>query len=137
MYEKEIRDRLCEMHNSGMSYDEISQKTNISKTTVGHVITGGRSIKNPTISLLLKVFPRCKIFLDGVTPSQPSMTDQSVVIGDNTGIANGIVGGSNTVTVIGKGSSGIPDDLRRDIVNSTVLSPAEKVEMLKELMKKE
>lgn len=65
MYEKEIRDRLCEMHDRGMSYDEISQKTNISKTTVGHVITGGRSIKNPTISLLLKVFPRCRIDLDG------------------------------------------------------------------------
>ena len=132
MYEKEIRDRLCEMHNSGMSYDEISQKTNISKTTVGHVITGGRSIKNPTISLLLKVFPRCKIYLDGVVPSQTAMSDQSVVIEGSNAVANGIVGGGNIVTVIGK-PSGIPEDLRKEIVNSS-LSAKEKAALLKELM---
>ena len=132
MYEKQIRDRLCEMHNSGMSYDEISQKTNISKTTVGHVITGGRSIKNPTISLLLKVFPRCKIYLDGVVPSQTAMSDQSVVIDGSNAVANGIVGGDNIVTVIGK-PSGIPEDLRKEIVNSS-LSAKEKAALLKELM---
>ena len=125
------------MKDSGKSNSEIARELKIPASSVTNILTGYREIKNTSVEFLLKVFPRCKIFLDGVVPAVQSMSDQSVAVGDNSMISTGIVGGNNTITVIGKGSSGIPDDLRRDIVNSTVLSPAEKVEMLKELMKKE
>lgn len=65
MFEKEIKERLQQMHDSGMSYDEISAKTGITKSVVAYCISGSRPIKNPTISLLLKVFPHCRIDLEG------------------------------------------------------------------------
>lgn len=137
MYEKEIKDRLQSMKDAGKSNSEIARELKIPASAVTNILSGYREIKNTSVEFLLKVFPRCKIFLDGVVPAVQSMSDQSVAVGDNSMISTGIVGGNNTITVIGKGSSGIPDDIRRDIVNSTVLSPSEKVEMLKELMKKE
>ena len=87
MFEKEIRAKLQEMHDSGMSYDEIAKSTGISKTTISSCVSGYRSVKNPTISLLLKVFPRCKIDLDGnsyiATADHGGMSVQDISVSGN------------------------------------------------------
>lgn len=132
MYEKEIKDRLQSMKDAGKSNSEIARELKIPASAVTNILSGYREIKNTSVEFLLKVFPRCKIYLDGVVPAGQSMSDQSVVIEGSNAVANGIVGGDNIVTVIGK-PSGIPEDLRKEIVNSS-LSAKEKAALLKELM---
>ena len=68
MFEEEIRGGLQEMYNGGMTYKEISEKTGISQSVVANCISGARPLKNPSISLLLKVFPNCRIDLNGESP---------------------------------------------------------------------
>lgn len=80
MFEEEILQKMKEMHSSGMTYEEISENTGISKAVVGFYISGARPIKNPSISLLMKVFPNCRIDLDGNCPPETaSASDQSDV----------------------------------------------------------
>lgn len=137
MFEADIQNKLKEMHNSGMTYEEIAEATGIAKTVVGVYTSGARPIKNPTISLLMKVFPKCKIFLDGVIPGFTRTQDQSVVIGDGAIAAVGIAEGDVSVNTGGSvRSSGIPADIRDAIISDKSLSAKEKVEMLKALMQK-
>lgn len=86
MFEKEILEKLKEIHASGRSYDEISKLTGVSRTTVAEILAGKRHIKNPSISMLLKVFPRAVIHLDGVNNNANA---------DHGGIATSITGGNN------------------------------------------
>ena len=65
MYEKEIENRLRELYESGKTYDEIAKITGVSKPVIAQHISGRRPIKNPSISLLLKVFPKAVISLEG------------------------------------------------------------------------
>lgn len=68
MFEEEILSRLREMHRSGMSYDEIANTTGVARSALGLYISGSKPIKNPSISLLMKVFPNCRIDLNGGSP---------------------------------------------------------------------
>lgn len=65
MFEKEIIERLREMHNSGKSYEDIARITGVSRTAVAEILAGKRHIKNPSVSMLLKVFPKAEIHLEG------------------------------------------------------------------------
>lgn len=85
MFEEEILERLREMHRSGMSYDEISKQTGVVKTAIGLYISGSREIKNPSINLLMKVFPNCRIDLDGNTPPAPAEGQPSAVSESDAG----------------------------------------------------
>lgn len=80
MFEEEILERLREMHRSGMSYDEIANTTGVARAAIGFYISGAKPIKNPTVNLLMKVFPNCRIDLDGNCPPETaSALDQSEV----------------------------------------------------------
>ena len=103
MYEKEIRAKLQQMHDSGMSYDDIAEKTGITKSVVAYCISGSRPIKNPSINLLLKVFPRCKIDLDGrnyiSTADHGGMSVQDISVSGN---ANNFFSPAATSTLISR-----------------------------------
>lgn len=86
MYEKEIFERLKQMHDSGKTYDEIARITDISRAMVSQILGGQRPIKNPSLDLFLKVFPRAVIHLDGVNNNTNA---------DHGGIATSVTGGNN------------------------------------------
>ena len=65
MFEKEISERLKELWKGGLTQDELSRKTGISRSYLGHILSGKQPVKNPTIDLLLKVFPRATVNLTG------------------------------------------------------------------------
>lgn len=65
MYEEEIKRRLVEMSGEGMTHSEIGRKLGIPISTVSNILSGYREIKNPSVDMLLKVFPNCRIDLDG------------------------------------------------------------------------
>lgn len=132
MYEQEIYNKLKEMHNSGKTYDEIARITGVSRAMISQILGGQRKIKNPSLDLFLKVFPKAVIYLDGV-PSIGNTEDQSVSINENSGIANGIVKGN--VTIQNGGNSGIPSDLRDAILSDASMTAKDKAAILRELMK--
>jgi transcriptional regulator with XRE-family HTH domain len=132
MFEKEIVEKLKEMHDSGKSYEEIARITGVSRTAVAEILAGKRHVKNPSLSMLLKVFPHAVIYLDGI-PENTHNEEQSVSINDNSGIANGIVKGN--VTIQNGSSSGIPTDLRDAILSDTTMTAKDKAALLRELMK--
>lgn len=138
MYEKEIVERLKEMHDSGKSYEEIARITGVSRTAVAEILAGKRHVKNPSLSMLLKVFPHAVIYLDGKpSTSSVSMQDQSVAISGDTTIANGVVG-KNVIINDEKNnrSSGIPSDIRDAIISDSTMPPQEKAQLLLALIKK-
>ena len=137
MFEKEIFEKLKEMHNSGKTYDEITRTTGIARTVVAQILGGQRPIKNPSVSMLLKVFPRAEIYLEGLPKDlHRNSEDSSVVIGDNALVANGIVRGDSITNIdTGKSkTSGIPADIRDAIISNTSMSAKEKADLLREIM---
>jgi hypothetical protein len=59
-----IEERLQEMHEK-QSFEEMGKKLNISTSNVAGMVNGSRPIKSPSVDLLLKVFPKCKIDFHG------------------------------------------------------------------------
>lgn len=85
MFEEEILERLREMHRSGMSYDEIASTTGVARAAIGFYISGAKPIKNPTVNLLMKVFPNCRIDLEGNAPPAPAEGQPSAVSESDAG----------------------------------------------------
>lgn len=67
MFEKEILERLQEMYRRGMTHDELSKALGISASYIGNILSGKQPVKNPTVDLLFKVFPRAVVNLEGQT----------------------------------------------------------------------
>ena len=65
MFEKEILERLQEMYRGGMTQDEFSKATGVSRPYLALMLAGKRPLKNPTVDLLFKVFPRSTVNLTG------------------------------------------------------------------------
>ena len=65
MFEKEILERLKELWQGGMTQDELSRKTGISRPYIALILSGKRPVRNPTVDLLFKVFPHATINLTG------------------------------------------------------------------------
>lgn len=65
MFEKEILERLQEMYRGGMTHDELSKALGISASYIGNILSGKQPVKNPTVDLLFKVFPRATVNLTG------------------------------------------------------------------------
>ena len=63
-YSKKIEEKLHKMHEVH-SYEEMGNKLNISSSNIAAMLNGTRPIKSPSVDLLLKVFPKCKIDLHG------------------------------------------------------------------------
>ena len=63
-YSKKIEERLNKMHETH-SYEEMGKNLNISSSNIAAMLNGTRPIKSPSVDLLLKVFPKCKIDLHG------------------------------------------------------------------------
>jgi transcriptional regulator with XRE-family HTH domain len=59
-----IEQRLQEMHEK-QSFEEMGKKLNISTSNVARMVNGSQPIKSPSVDLLLKVFPKCKIDFHG------------------------------------------------------------------------
>jgi transcriptional regulator with XRE-family HTH domain len=72
-YIDRINKKLKEMHEH-YSYDEMGKMLGISTSNVAALINGTRPIKSPSLDLLLKVFPDCKIFLEDNPAGIPSAT---------------------------------------------------------------
>lgn len=65
MFEKEIENKLREWHDRGKTYQEIADMLGVSQSNIAQMLGGQRPIKNPSVSLLLKVFPKAVINLEG------------------------------------------------------------------------
>ena len=59
-----IEEKLNEMHKQH-TFEEIGKELNISTASVAAMVNGTRPIKSPSVDLLLKVFPKCKIDFHG------------------------------------------------------------------------
>lgn len=73
-YIKKIEERLNKMHENH-SFEEMGTKLNLSTSNVAGIVGGSRRLKNPSLDMFLKIFPKCKIDLHG---------DSSVVVGNST-----------------------------------------------------
>ena len=73
-YIKKIEERLNKMHEN-QSFEEMGNKLNLSTSNVAGIVGGSRKLKNPSLDMFLKIFPKCKIDLHG---------DSSVVVGNGT-----------------------------------------------------
>ena len=47
------------------SFEEMGKKLNLSTSNVARMVNGSQPIKSPSVDLLLKVFPKCKIDFHG------------------------------------------------------------------------
>lgn len=65
MFEKEFLEKIKEMYDNGMTQDEIARKVSLSRATIQFYVNGTKKPKNLTVNSLLKVFPNCKISLNG------------------------------------------------------------------------
>lgn len=61
---EKIENKLNEMHEH-QTFEEIGKTLNISTASVAAMVNGTRPIKSPSVDLLLKVFPKCKIDFHG------------------------------------------------------------------------
>ena len=61
---EKIEERLQEMHER-QSFEEMGKNLNISTSNVARMVNGSQPIKSPSVDLLLKVFPKCKIDFHG------------------------------------------------------------------------
>lgn len=63
-YIEQIETQLKKMHEN-LSFEEMSKRLGVAPSSLSGILNGSRPMKNPSLDLLLKVFPRCKIDLDG------------------------------------------------------------------------
>ena len=73
MFEHEIKQELEKMRARGMSNSEIAKALTLPNSTVSNILSGYRAVKNTSVDLLVKVFPRCRIDLYGTTASPSGM----------------------------------------------------------------
>ena len=126
MFEEEILERLREMHRSGMSYDEIANTTGVARAAIGFYISGAKPIKNPTVNLLMKVFPNCRIDLDGNAPPAPVEGQPSAVSeSDAEKIASDAVEDFRNKAVMALLKLDVPADIALEVLKTvSELSPA-------------
>lgn len=72
-YIDRISEKLKAMHEH-FSYEEMGRMLGIATSNVARMVNGSQPIKNPSLDLFLKVFPDCKIFLEGNPAEIPSAT---------------------------------------------------------------
>lgn len=63
-YTKKIEEKLEMMHEKN-SYEEMSRRLNIPSSNIAGILSGCRPMKNPSLDMFLKIFPKCKIDLHG------------------------------------------------------------------------
>ena len=63
-YTKKIEEKLEKMHEKS-SYEEMSRRLNIPSSNIAGILSGCRPMKNPSLDMFLKIFPKCKIDLHG------------------------------------------------------------------------
>ena len=73
-YIKKIEERLHKMHENH-SFEEIGNKLNLSTSNVAGIVGGSRRLKNPSLDMFLKIFPKAKIDLHG---------DSTMVVGNDS-----------------------------------------------------
>lgn len=75
-YTKKIEEKLEMMHEKN-SYEEMSRRLNIPSSNIAGILSGCRPMKNPSLDMFLKIFPKCKIDLHG---------DSTVITGNSASI---------------------------------------------------
>jgi|GEM_PF-6046268 len=65
MFEKEITEHLRELYGGGMTQEEMARLTGISRPYIANILNGKQQVKNASVDLLLKVFPRATVSLTG------------------------------------------------------------------------
>ena len=120
IYEK-IVSHLKAEHKKGSSYRDLANRYQSSYTHVYNIMHGKSSISGMSLDLFFRIFPNCKIDLDGRTAPHPAITanNSSNVIGVN----NGAITADCMAAVIDK------------ILECDELSDAEKVKVMKVLKK--
>lgn len=76
-YIQKIEEALNAMHET-MSYEEMSKRLGVAPSTLSGMLNSSRPIKNPSLDLLLKVFPHAEIHLEGA---------HNTSIADNGGVS--------------------------------------------------
>lgn len=122
MISKTIYQIIREEYDSGKKQIEIARKFNVDQQIISRLLSGERSVSGMRLETIEKMFPNATIHFNG----------DKVEIKDNNGTAYGIVHGD--VKNVGA-NSGIPKDVLDAIINNKNLSPTEKAQMMKELMK--
>lgn len=117
MFEEEILSRLREMHRSGMSYDEIANTTGVARSALGLYISGSKPIKNPSISLLLKVFPNCRIDLNGGSPPQANQ-ESGILEADAKKMASDAVENFRNKAVMALLKLDVPADIALNVLKT-------------------
>ncbi|MBS1371485.1 MAG: helix-turn-helix transcriptional regulator [Lentisphaeria bacterium] len=122
MLSKTIYQTIREEYDSGKKQIEIARKFNVDQQIISRILSGDRSVSGMRLETIEKMFPNATIHLNG----------DKVNIKDNHGTAYGIIHGD--VKNIGS-ESGIPKDVLNAIMDNKNLSPSEKAQMVKELMR--
>jgi transcriptional regulator with XRE-family HTH domain len=128
MYKKAIEKKLQEMHCQGMTYQAISNHTGISASNVAGIINGRRPVKNPSVDLFLKLFPKAKISFDGAT--------QTINASGNANVAQTVSGNidqSRHVETVE--DSGIIGKIMEKVLDHEEFDAEEKVKFMKFIKK--
>ena len=67
MIQQAIIDCLRSEYESVMTQEEIAKKHNVLQSHIQKILSGARSASGFTVQTIDKMFPRAKIFLDGIT----------------------------------------------------------------------
>jgi len=116
MLSETIVDILKNEYKSGKKQAEIAKKYNLDQQTVSRLLSGKRNAAGLTLETVQKMFPMATIHIE-----------------NNSGTSVGVVNGE--VHLNGGKESGIPADILRAIIADRSLSPAEKAQLIKEIMK--
>lgn len=119
----EILERLRNEYEKGATYKEIAKEKNISYSYLRGIINGVNPPEKLSLELLFKIFPHATINLSG----------DSVKISNNNGTAFGVING-NVQNSFGHSISS--EYIIKTIIEDTIISSDEKIELLAKFAKK-
>ena len=122
LYSRIIR-HLKEEYKKGATYRELAERYNSSYTHIYNIMHEKSSISGISLDFFLRLFPNCRIDLEGKTlaPHTTSITNHNN--GNVVGINNGVITADCMAAVLNK------------ILESDKLSDSEKIKVIKVLQK--
>lgn len=128
-------------YERGKTQAQIAQDLHVSQQTIQVLLAKHEPPMKITIGTIQRMFPKAVIYLDGPPQGSENSSvhneDQSVTIGENALVANGIVKGNVITKMDSAGNcSGIPADVLSSIIGDSRLSALDKAIMIREILKK-
>lgn len=128
-----ILERIHALRDEGKTQDAIARHFNVPQQTIGLILTGKRKVENLTLYTVQKMFPQAVICLDGLPPSgnTANSTNGVAALTVQGNVVNNQAGPTTAAPM-----PEIPAEIIAAVIADKSMSPTEKAELLKTLLKK-